>query len=63
MALQQNRKSKAKCRSRKSANAYKGKQFNYCGRCGAVRRPHVACGSCGYYKDRHYLIGPRDTAE
>ncbi|MFM1548232.1 MAG: 50S ribosomal protein L32 [Lentisphaeria bacterium] len=55
MAVQQHRVSRMKCRSRKSANRYKGINTNNCPSCGARRLPHHACPTCGNYKDRQII--------
>ena len=32
------------------------KGFSECPRCHAVKQPHRVCPSCGYYKDRAYVV-------
>ncbi len=57
MAVPKKRKSKAKTRSRRSANIkMTAPTVGTCPHCGAPRRPHRACGECGSY-------GPKGDAE
>ena len=56
MAVPKKKKSKAKTRSRRSAND----QFNvrstaYCSYCGHPKLSHRICPNCGYYKNRQVL--------
>ena len=55
MAVQQNKKSKQKCRQRVAANRYKGVEVGKCSHCGAPVLPHRVCQSCGYYKGKQIL--------
>lgn len=55
MAVQQNKRSKTKCRQRRAANRFKGIQSNACPHCGAARLPHRVCRGCGHYGDRLVL--------
>ena len=55
MAVQQNKKSKQKVRSRRAANRYRGVQSSPCPVCGATRLPHRVCPSCGTYKGRQVV--------
>ncbi|MDH3683527.1 MAG: 50S ribosomal protein L32 [Acidimicrobiia bacterium] len=53
MAVPKKKKSKAKTRSRRaSAWSLGAPARSGCPRCGAVKRPHRVCGSCGWYHDR-----------
>lgn len=50
MAVPKKRKSKAKTRTRRSANdKISAPTINGCPLCGAPRRPHRACMECGHY--------------
>ena len=56
MAVPKKKTSKAKSRSRKaSAWRLRAGGRSTCPRCGAVKRPHVVCGSCGYYAGRQAI--------
>ena len=53
MAVPQQKRSKAKTRSRKSANIRKSMPgISYCGNCEAPKPPHRVCPTCGYFDDR-----------
>jgi large subunit ribosomal protein L32 len=44
---------KSATRSRKSANMKLAEPArSTCPRCGSVKRPHVVCGTCGWYGGR-----------
>ncbi|NQU42851.1 50S ribosomal protein L32 [bacterium] len=32
------------------------KRYSYCPKCQAVKLPHRMCPTCGFYKDRQYLV-------
>lgn len=52
MAVPKKRKSKAKKRSRQSANDKRVMGgLSLCPQCGVEKLPHRICPSCGYYKD------------
>lgn len=55
MAVQQNKQSKARIRSRKGANHYEAVATTPCPMCGGPRRPHRVCPNCGNYKGRQVL--------
>jgi large subunit ribosomal protein L32 len=56
MAVPQQRKSRAKSRSRRAANMkYQRPYLSWCNHCGAPKLPHRVCRECGYYKGRLVL--------
>ena len=55
MAVQQNKVSKQKIRSRKAANRYAGIKTAPCPVCGAARLPHRVCKACGNYQGRQVV--------
>ena len=56
MAVPKKRKSKAKTRSRRTANKNLGlPKFQSCPSCGAPKRPHRACMECGTYKEEQVI--------
>lgn len=40
---------------RQHANRWRAPQLNKCSSCGAAKPGHIACPSCGYYRDRQVL--------
>jgi large subunit ribosomal protein L32 len=56
MAVPKKKTSKAKTRSRR-ASAWKLERpsRSTCPRCGATKRPHVVCQSCGWYNGRQAI--------
>ncbi len=40
---------------RRSHNALKAQPVHGCKNCGALMKPHHACGSCGYYNKREVI--------
>jgi large subunit ribosomal protein L32 len=56
MAVPKKRKSKAKTRSRRSANnKLEAVNVQTCPNCYAAKLPHRACMSCGFYKDEQVV--------
>ncbi|MEM1348495.1 MAG: 50S ribosomal protein L32 [Myxococcota bacterium] len=56
MAVPKKRKSKMKTRSRRAANKNLSRpKIQRCPNCFAPRRPHRACGECGYYGGEQVL--------
>ena len=56
MAVPKKKTSKAKGRSRRaSAWRIRPGGRSLCSRCGSVKRPHRACGNCGWYRDRQAI--------
>jgi large subunit ribosomal protein L32 len=52
MAVPRNRLSNARKNSKRSHHAKKPKNTTKCGNCGAMRLPHVICGTCGAYGNK-----------
>lgn len=56
MAVPKKKTSKAKSRSRRASNwRLAPPSRSVCPRCGAAKRPHVVCGTCGWYKNRQAI--------
>ncbi len=55
MAAPKRKTSKMKSRTRRAANRWHAPKLNTCPQCGSATRSHIACPSCGYYKDRQVL--------
>ncbi|RMH79504.1 MAG: 50S ribosomal protein L32 [Actinomyces sp.] len=56
MAVPKKKTSKAKSRSRRASAWRVGAPARgTCPRCGAVKRPHRACGNCGWYHGRQAI--------
>jgi large subunit ribosomal protein L32 len=55
MACPKRRKSKSKQKMRQQANRWRSPKLNKCSSCGAAKPGHIACPSCGYYRDRQVL--------
>ncbi|MBA4716674.1 MAG: 50S ribosomal protein L32 [Verrucomicrobiales bacterium] len=55
MAVPKSRTSLSKSRKRRGANRWSAPKLNVCNNCGAVTLSHIACPSCGYYRDRSVL--------
>lgn len=47
--------SKSRSRTRRAHNAYKPITLSACPKCGKAKRPHAACGSCGYVSEKLML--------
>ena len=52
MAVPKRKTSKAKRDKRRSHDGLSAPPQSTCPQCGAPRRPHRVCGSCGTYKSR-----------
>ena len=56
MAVPKKKMSKAKSRSRKaSAWRLRSGGRSACDHCGSIKRPHHACGNCGWYHGRQAI--------
>lgn len=56
MAVPKKKTSKAKTRSRRSANMrVEVRSAATCTYCGGTKLPHRICPSCGYYKNRQVI--------
>ena len=44
-----------KSKLRRQANRWRAPKLNKCPECGSTTPSHIACPSCGYYKDRQVL--------
>lgn len=49
------RHTRAHTGNRRSHHALKDAGFSTCTHCGATRKPHMVCASCGYYRGRKVL--------
>ena len=55
MALPKRKISKSRRGKRRSHLALRAGVINVCPRCQAMKLPHRACSSCGYYKGRQVI--------
>ena len=56
MAVPKRKTPRAKTRSRHAANwRLEAPARSICPNCGAVKRPHVVCDNCGWYRDRQVI--------
>ena len=55
MAVPKRRKSKSKSKMRRGANRWRAPKLNVCPECGSRTPGHIACPSCGYYRERQVL--------
>jgi len=55
MANPKRRKSKSKQKMRRGAKRWRAPLLKTCPECGTPVPGHVACPSCGYYRDRQVL--------
>jgi large subunit ribosomal protein L32 len=55
MAVPKRRVSKSRKRKRRTHYKAVAPTLNPCPKCGEPRRPHVACGNCGYYAGKKVL--------
>ncbi|MCB1236897.1 MAG: 50S ribosomal protein L32 [Verrucomicrobiae bacterium] len=55
MAVPKRRTSKMKKRLRRSGQRWRAAKFKSCPECGNAVPSHIACPSCGFYRDRQVL--------
>ncbi|MEM9481644.1 MAG: 50S ribosomal protein L32 [Verrucomicrobiota bacterium] len=55
MAAPKRRTSSMKSKLRRQANRWRAPKLNKCPECGSTTPSHIACPSCGYYRDRQVL--------
>ena len=55
MAVPKRRTSKSRKRKRRTHYKAVAPTLNPCPKCAEPRRPHVACGNCGYYAGKKVL--------
>ena len=56
MAVPKRKTPRAKTCSRRAANwRLEASARSICPNCGAVKRPHVVCDNCGWYRDRQVI--------
>ena len=55
MAVPKSRTCKMKSRMRRGANRGRKPLLNKCPECGGTTPSHIACPSCGYYRNRQVL--------
>lgn len=56
MAVPRNRMSNARKNSKRAHHAKTPKHLSKCGSCGAPRRPHFSCQSCGAYGEKKTAV-------
>ena len=57
MAVPKQKKGRGATHTRRSANSkLAAPARSVCPRCGAPKRPHHVCPTCGYYKDREVVV-------
>ncbi len=61
-ALPKQKISRSKQGRRRSHQALVAPQLVACSNCGAMRKPHTVCDTCGYYKDEQ-IIEVRQKAD
>ena len=52
MAVPKRKQSHSRSAKRRSHNAVKPMQINYCAQCGTATKSHAVCPNCGYYHGR-----------
>ncbi len=52
MAVPKKRTTRAKQGSRRAHDSLSAPRLVACSNCGAQRRPHMVCSSCGYYNGK-----------
>lgn len=55
MAAPKSKISKMKGKTRRGANRWRAPKLRPCPECSSAVPSHIACPSCGYYKDRQVL--------
>jgi large subunit ribosomal protein L32 len=55
MPVPKYRTSKSKSNMRRSHHALKAPGLCVCSNCKEVKRPHIACGSCGHYSGKQVI--------
>jgi large subunit ribosomal protein L32 len=55
MAVPKRRTSKSKQKMRRGANRWRASSLKTCPECGSRVPSHIACPSCGYYRERQVL--------
>jgi large subunit ribosomal protein L32 len=55
MAVPKRRQSKSRQKMRRGAKRWRAPIFKSCPECGSKVPSHIACPSCGYYRDRQVL--------
>jgi large subunit ribosomal protein L32 len=55
MAVPKRRTSKSKQKMRRGANRWRAPQLKTCPECGSRVLGHIACPSCGHYRERQVL--------
>lgn len=55
MANPKKRKSKSAARTNRAHLALEKVNLHKCPQCGKIKKPHLACAFCGYYRGRKVL--------
>jgi large subunit ribosomal protein L32 len=60
MSVPKHRKNKSRVRTKRAHHALKTSKAPVCSKCGAPRKPHTACPSCGDYKGKKVIATKAD---
>ncbi|MGL5857298.1 MAG: 50S ribosomal protein L32 [Angustibacter sp.] len=63
MAVPKRKTSRSNTRSRRANWKTSAATLSACPQCRQLRRPHVACPSCGTYAGRHYAAAERSQLQ
>jgi large subunit ribosomal protein L32 len=55
MAIPKRKTSKSKSRMRRASKRWRAPKLKTCPECSSAVLSHIACPTCGYYKDRQVL--------
>ena len=63
MAVPQNRTTKSRRNMRRSHDALVAGNPQECSNCGELKRPHMVCSHCGYYREDMPVLADAASAE